>query len=595
MEQDKLPDRKRTNDNLSNNAENVDQKSISLQPPSPVPVLKKSVNDHDKEKIDSSSKGFSKDFAAGASNLPNENNSPPTGPFQLKDEVSGNKNDVSGSSKNAEFGGYIQAKMENAFGQSFHDVNVHTDSKKASDIGARAYTQGKDIHFAPGQYNPKSTAGQELIGHELTHVVQQQKSNVKPSIQAKGVLINDDQKLESEADAMGKKAASASETTSHYSSGSLQLRSNMRTVQTKSDPIQMAVVESNWGKFEDKDYKVNQAINQAEIKVEFDPGDRINAPKIGMSQAIKSYISGNTVTIDPSQKNRLAAGKESEGYQTDRISPRTNPIYGSPDLGAGKELKDTQTTNKTKTSTGTYQLGWRYWKNRKLNKQIAWLWDRPTMGDGNKKNSGQIFETTALVLEGPMKGTYLGSVQWGWQRDASNTFSKVPFKLLSKGIPTSRFMDSAKAWNDGTQRGTVKTNAKAKFLINALSDKTTIEKDIKVSILSPVSWGGTSYYKVNPLEGTHKGKTGYIPNANLTDQGDGAATTDLPLTQSKTINAQGVWLVRQPRRYRETIIKKLPKKTKVQVLEEGKSWNKVIVDGGLYTGRLGWVMKNYLE
>ena len=40
---------------------------------------------------------------------------------------------------------------------------------KAEEIGALAYAQGTDIHFAPGQYNPECQEGQKLIGHELTH------------------------------------------------------------------------------------------------------------------------------------------------------------------------------------------------------------------------------------------------------------------------------------------------------------------------------------------------------------------------------------------------------------------------------------------
>ena len=31
----------------------------------------------------------------------------------------------------------------------------------------------------------------------------------------------------------------------------------------------------------------------------------------------------------------------------------------------------------------------------------------------------QSFEATALVLDGPMANAYLGSVEWGWQVDAS--------------------------------------------------------------------------------------------------------------------------------------------------------------------------------
>jgi hypothetical protein len=75
-------------------------------------------------------------------------------------------------------------------------------------MGALAYTQGNDVHFAPGQYNPESSKGQELIGHELTHVVQQRQGRVKPTKeQGKGLSVNDNPSLENEADTKGKKAA----------------------------------------------------------------------------------------------------------------------------------------------------------------------------------------------------------------------------------------------------------------------------------------------------------------------------------------------------------------------------------------------------
>ena len=62
--------------------------------------------------------------------------------------------------------------MESALGANFSDVRIHV-GPEASAIGAIAFTWGSDIHFAPGQYNPHTPHGQSLLGHELTHVVQQ--------------------------------------------------------------------------------------------------------------------------------------------------------------------------------------------------------------------------------------------------------------------------------------------------------------------------------------------------------------------------------------------------------------------------------------
>jgi hypothetical protein len=100
----------------------------------------------------------------------------------------------------------VQAKMNAAFGRDLSAVRIH-EGPRAAALGARAFTQGMEVHFAPGQYQPESQAGQELLGHELAHVVQQSQGRVQATTQAKGMDINADHGLEAEADAMGAAAA----------------------------------------------------------------------------------------------------------------------------------------------------------------------------------------------------------------------------------------------------------------------------------------------------------------------------------------------------------------------------------------------------
>src|SRR5690606_24528268 len=100
----------------------------------------------------------------------------------------------------------VQAKMEQSFGADFSAVRIH-EGPQAPAIGALAYTQGTDIHFAPGQYAPSGQGGQELLGRELAHVVQQAQGRVGATMQTKGVAVNDDSALEREADQMGARAA----------------------------------------------------------------------------------------------------------------------------------------------------------------------------------------------------------------------------------------------------------------------------------------------------------------------------------------------------------------------------------------------------
>jgi hypothetical protein len=70
----------------------------------------------------------------------------------------------------------VRAPMEQVMGADFSGVRVHTDSTADHlnrSLNARAFTTGHDIFLRQGEYNPSSRAGQELLAHELTHVVQQ--------------------------------------------------------------------------------------------------------------------------------------------------------------------------------------------------------------------------------------------------------------------------------------------------------------------------------------------------------------------------------------------------------------------------------------
>jgi uncharacterized protein DUF4157 len=101
----------------------------------------------------------------------------------------------------------VRGKMEQSFGADFFGVRVHQDDR-ADAMGAKAYAQGEHIHMGAGQYDPASHAGQALIGHELSHVVQQREGRVSAGQgQGKGAAVVADASLEAEADRHGELAA----------------------------------------------------------------------------------------------------------------------------------------------------------------------------------------------------------------------------------------------------------------------------------------------------------------------------------------------------------------------------------------------------
>ena len=116
----------------------------------------------------------------------------------------------------------LKTGIENLSGMPMDDVSVHYNSAEPATLQALAYTQGTDIHVAPGQ--------EQHLPHEAWHVVQQGQNRVKPTTRAKGVAINDDSSLEGEADRMGEEALK--EGASKSESKADQDRQDKRALQT---------------------------------------------------------------------------------------------------------------------------------------------------------------------------------------------------------------------------------------------------------------------------------------------------------------------------------------------------------------------------
>lgn len=92
----------------------------------------------------------------------------------------------------------LKAGIEELSGFAMDDVRVHYNSDKPATVQALAYTQGTDIHVAPGQ--------ERHLPHEAWHVAQQMAGRVEPTTEVGGLPVNDNPALEHEADVMGAKA-----------------------------------------------------------------------------------------------------------------------------------------------------------------------------------------------------------------------------------------------------------------------------------------------------------------------------------------------------------------------------------------------------
>ncbi len=91
----------------------------------------------------------------------------------------------------------VRRRMEDRFGIGLESVRVHTGGaahRLADDIEALAFTHGRNIYFASGTFAPGTPAGDRLLSHELTHVVQQSAGAVAVQQQPKATNPSADER-----------------------------------------------------------------------------------------------------------------------------------------------------------------------------------------------------------------------------------------------------------------------------------------------------------------------------------------------------------------------------------------------------------------
>lgn len=132
----------------------------------------------------------------------------------------------------------LKGGLESLSGMDLSGVRVHRNSSEPARVNALAYTQGQNIYMGRGQ--------EKHLPHEGWHAVQQMQGRVLPTIQGKGVTINDNDSLEREADEMGDKAMVAGRLV-NYSKPLLAERPSHTVVQRTPDdksPPELSSLES---------------------------------------------------------------------------------------------------------------------------------------------------------------------------------------------------------------------------------------------------------------------------------------------------------------------------------------------------------------
>jgi hypothetical protein len=372
----------------------------------------------------------------------------------------------------------------------------------AAAMGAQAFATGAQVAFA-------TTPDLHTAAHEAAHVVQQ-----RDGVQLNGGVGEVGDAYERHADevadlvARGESAESVLDRHAGTGGGAPGVQRRAKT---------------HYGEFTTEWYDQVEE-HGVDIKLEFHPGPNVDATKIGLTQQVRSQLGGGAVAIGPTLHGRMVPGGEGEGSQIDRMATRENPIYGAGSPEGGELAK-------TPTRSANMETGFHYQDVDTVRVKEAWLTDGPEL-EGCGNDSSQVFETAALALEGRQQGSYLGSVQWGWQVDGAGQFKKLDLKVLSGDVPTGGFMAAARQWNASRALGTVRTNkAPTPAYDTSYVELFKVDEDTEVTLLPERAWivGSVVYNGVRIEQGDHAQHKVRIRTEDLTDQANGTPQIHLPI------------------------------------------------------------------
>jgi hypothetical protein len=165
------------------------------------------------------------------------------GPTETDEATASQINQLRGSGQALD--GAVQRDMGHKIGADFSGVSVH-DSPEADDLnkrlGAKAFTTGQDIFFRQGEYSPESQSGQELLAHELTHVVQQ-REGATASPAAKMVVNPPDDSYEREADTVARQVTGSAAVQAQEDDELLQGKSIQRAEMPREEELQAMSIQ----------------------------------------------------------------------------------------------------------------------------------------------------------------------------------------------------------------------------------------------------------------------------------------------------------------------------------------------------------------
>ena len=289
-------------------------------------------------------------------------------------------------------------------------------------------------------------------------------------------------------------------------------------------------VKSCWGEFKAVQYEPIEQ-HGVKIRVEFHPDpEKVDATKIGLVQTVDMDLEGRDFSMNPTRAEQRVPNGVGEGRRIDQFAPYANPIYYTGKANAGEGLGDTRTLAKDGQHGYNHvdESGARQTKE-------AFLSDGPTMPHAGN-NSHQFFETAALAIEGNQAGQYMGSVEWGWEKDGAGNFSMKPFALKTDAAPTEEFFAAAEQWNDSKAAGTYKVSANPATIYRDqgggqfVDSGQTLAQDTELILYTESAFTAGPGYNRFMIKNSPSRRRVFLRTEDVKDQGDGMDTIDLPIS-----------------------------------------------------------------
>jgi hypothetical protein len=221
----------------------------------------------------------------------------------------------------------VRKPMEKAFYIDFSDVRIHTNAKSNylnQVIRSRAFTSKNDIFFRYGNYNPSSRKGQELIAHELTHVVQQNNKGAMPMIQCNYI---DTLKKESGVPALEKEKLSLEQEikfqNAHYNLKIKDLKERIINpyFSNRKGPLEEQLEELKKSK-QDYEKAKSVALKELEIKI----GNAKAKDDLYSQTAQKTYNKARNINSGGKKKLYLGSRQEVSSYADKKLKRKDRKL-----------------------------------------------------------------------------------------------------------------------------------------------------------------------------------------------------------------------------------------------------------------------------